>query len=166
MPRACCYDRWSPPRFMTAIHIGPATESEREWCARLMASSQPWTTLRRDLEGCRAVLHRPGGELFIARDEKGQAQGFILLAPYGFAGSPYISAIAVVPEAQGRRVGSQLMAFAEQRFADRGHLFLLVSSFNLRAQHFYRQCGYQFVGELTNYIVAGHSELIFHKPLP
>ena len=166
MPRACCYDRWSLPRFMTAIHIGPATESEREWCARVMASSQPWITLRRDLEGCRAVLHRPGAELFTARDEKSHALGFILLAPYGFAGSAYISAIAVAPEAQGQSVGSQLMAFAEKRFAERGHLFLLVSSFNQRAQHFYRGRGYSFVGELKDYIVAGHSELIFHKRLP
>lgn len=58
------------------------------------------------------------------------------------------------------------MAFAEQRFAGRGHLFLLVSSFNERAQHFYREHGYQFVGELKDYLVPGHSELIFHKRLP
>ena len=92
--------------------------------------------------------------------------GFILLAPHGFAGSPYVACIGVGPEARGQSVGSQLMAFAEQRYRDRGHLFLLVSSFNERAQQFYRRHGYEFTGELKDFLVPGHSELIFHKRLP
>jgi ribosomal protein S18 acetylase RimI-like enzyme len=58
------------------------------------------------------------------------------------------------------------MTFTEQRFRDRGHLFLLVSSFNPRAQQFYRHHGYESIGELKDYIVSGHSELIFYKRLP
>lgn len=132
-----------------------------------MASSEPWITLGRDLEGCRAVLVRPATELFVARDQDSSRPfGFILLAAYGFAASPYVASIGVDPEARGQSVGSQLMAFAEQRYRDRGHLFLLVSSFNQRAQKFYRGHGYEFVGELKDYIVPGHSELIFHKRLP
>jgi len=131
-----------------------------------MASNEPWVTLCRDLDACRAALVRPGSELFIACDaEAGLPLGFILLAPYGFAASPYVASIAVAPEAQGVYVGSQLMGFAERHFRDRGHLFLLVSSFNQRAQQFYRGHGYEFVGELKDYIVPGHSELIFHKRL-
>ncbi|HLZ42518.1 MAG TPA: N-acetyltransferase [Candidatus Sulfotelmatobacter sp.] len=152
---------------MQPLHIAAASEADYEWCARLMATSEPWMTLRRDLEGCRAALTRPGTELFLARDERaGQRFGFILLAAYGFAASPYVASIGVAPESRGRSVGSQLMAFAEQRYVDRGHLFLLVSSFNPRAQSFYRERGYQFVGELKEYIIPGHSELIFHKRLP
>ena len=150
-----------------AVQIAPAAPEEHEWCARLMASAEPWITLKRDLEGCRQVLQRPGTELFAARDPStNQLLGFILLAPYGLAGSPYIASIAVAPEAQGRGLGSQLMAFTEQRYRDRGHLFLLVSSFNPRAQQFYRRHGYEFVGELKDYIVPGYSELIFYKRLP
>ena len=32
---------------MDPIEIGEATTEEREWCARLMAASEPWITLRR-----------------------------------------------------------------------------------------------------------------------
>ena len=63
------------------------------------------------------------------------------------------------------QVGSQLLVFAERHFCDRGHLFLLVSSFNREAQHFYSSHAYELVGELKDYIVGGHSELIFHKRL-
>ncbi len=130
----------------------------------MMAGSEPWLTFRRDLQASRAVLERPGTELFIAWEQKRMA-GFILLAPFGLAGSPYVASIAVAAEARGKGIGSQLLRFAEKRFADRGHIFLLVSSFNQRAQELYRRHGYEFVGELKNYIVAGHSELIMHKRL-
>lgn len=152
---------------MLPVHITTAASGDDEWCARLMAGSEPWITLRRDLDACRLVLKRPGHELFVARDQStSEPLGFILLASCGFAGSPYISSIAISAEAQGRGLGSQLMLFAERRCHERNHLFLLVSSFNSRAQQFYRRHGYEFVGELKDYLVNGHSELIFHKYLP
>ncbi len=150
---------------MHALQIEPAEPNDHDWCARLMASSEPWITLQRDLDGCRKVLSRPGTELFVARGQHSLNLGFILLAPHGLAGSPYIASIAVSPDTQGQSVGSQLMQFTERRFHDRSHLFLLVSSFNSRAQNFYRRHGYEQVGELKEYIVSGHSELIFHKRL-
>jgi len=148
----------------TPIHIVAAAQGDYEWCAGVMASSEPWITLRRDLEECRAALVRPGAELFVARDNDLPA-GFILLAPYGLAGSPYIASIAVAAKARGQGVGSQLLRFAEEHFAGRGHIFLLVSSFNHRAQDFYRRYGYEFVGELKDYITPGQSEFILHKRL-
>ena len=157
------------------IHITAAAPDDYEWCARVMAATEPWITLRRDLEGCRATLVRPGTQLFVAQDQIAQQPitqdhprplGFILLAAYGLAGSPYIACFAVAAEARGRSVGSQLLRFAEEHFAGSGHLFLLVSSFNHRAQKLYREHGYEFVGELKDYVVAGHSELILHKRLP
>jgi ribosomal protein S18 acetylase RimI-like enzyme len=150
------------------VHIAAAAPDDYDWCARLMASSDPWVALGPDLEQCRATLARPGSELFVARDRDGEKivhLGFILLAPYGLAGSPYIASVAVAPEAQGQGVGSQLLNFAELHFRSHAHLFLLVSSFNQRAQQFYRRHGYEFIGELKDYIVRGHSELIFHKRL-
>lgn len=148
----------------TPIEIACAAPEDYELCARMMAGSEPWATLGRDLEGCRAAVTRPGTELFVARDRLLPA-GFILVAPFGFAGSPYIASIAVATEARGNGIGSKLLRFAEERFAASGHIFLLVSSFNHGAERFYRQHGYEFVGELKDYLVTGHSELILHKRL-
>lgn len=146
----------------TPIQIAAAAPDDYEWGARLMVSTEPWITFQRDLAGCRDTLRRPGTELFVAR-QKEIRLGFILVAPYGLAGSPYVACLAVAAEARGQGVGSQLLRFAEERFADRGHMFLLVSSFNRRAQNLYRREGYEFVGELKDYLVAGQSELILHK---
>jgi len=147
------------------LTIERAEEDDFEWCARLMAGSEPWITLRRDLEGCRAALRRPGSELFVAR-EHGRPVGFILIHPHGFAGSPYIASVAVAEGARGRGIGSELVAFAESRMAGRRFIFMCVSSFNRRAQGLYNRLGYQRVGEIPNYIVDGHSELLLCKKLP
>jgi ribosomal protein S18 acetylase RimI-like enzyme len=164
-PRFGCYDADTfENRVEIPIHIAAALPEDYEWCAGVMASSEPWITLGRDLAGCGQVLTRPGADLFLARRaDTGQRAGFILLAPYGLGGSPYIATFAVAAEARGCGVGSRLLNFAEQRFAGRRHLFLLVSSFNHRAQELYRRHGFECVGELKDYIVAGYSELIFHK---
>jgi ribosomal protein S18 acetylase RimI-like enzyme len=148
------------------VHIARAERADYEWCANLMASNEPWITLQRGLDACRAIVVRPGSDLFIARDKNFTSLGFILLASHGLAGSPYIASIAVAPEVRSRGVGAQLLGFAEEHYKDRGHLFLLVSSFNHRAQRFYRRHRFEFVGELKDYIASGHSELIFHKRLP
>ena len=146
------------------LTITPAQEPDFEWCVQLMAGSEPWITLRRALEQCRVTLHRPGDELFVAR-EAGQPVGFILIRPLGLAGSPYIASVAVAESARGKGIGAQLLAFAERHVAGSRFVFLLVSSFNRRAQALYRRLGYEQVGEIPNYIVDGHSELLFAKRL-
>jgi len=146
------------------ITVEPAQESDQEWCARLMAGSEPWITLRRDLEQSRAALRRPGGELFVAR-EGGQRVGFILIHPYGFAGSPYITSVAVAEDARGKGIGAQMLAFAEKHVSGRRFIFLCVSSFNHRAQELYNRLGYERVGEIPNYVIEGHSELLLCKKL-
>lgn len=148
------------------INEASAASGDHEWCAQLMASSDPWITLGRDLTGCRATLARPGTELFLARQPDLQRLGFMMVAPYGLAGSPYIALLAVAEGSRGQGVGSQLLAFAEARFAERRRpIFLLASSFNPRAQNLYRRVGYYQVGELQDYVIPGASELIFRKDL-
>ena len=147
------------------LTIERAGESEYDWCARLMAGSEPWITLGRSLEASYAALRRPGSELFVAR-EHGRPEGFILVHPYGFASSPYIASVAVAEGARGRGIGSQLVTFAERRMAARRFIFLCVSSFNRRAQELYSRLGYRRVGEIPDYVVEGHSELLLCKKLP
>jgi ribosomal protein S18 acetylase RimI-like enzyme len=162
-----CYDAdgFEAP-MQTPIDVTAAAPDDYAWCAGLMATSEPWITLGRDLGSCRDALTRPGADLFIARKaEDDLPAGFVLLAPYGLAGSPYIAAIAVAAKMRGQGIGSELLRFAERRFVRRAHLFLLVSSFNHKARQLYLRQGYEYVGELKDYCIAGQSELILHKGL-
>ncbi|MGD0222856.1 MAG: GNAT family N-acetyltransferase [Terriglobia bacterium] len=154
----------SPEPIPPSLTITPAQEPEFEWCAQLMAGTDPWITLHREIKQCRATLRRPGRELFVAR-EASQPVGFILIHPYGCAGSPYIASVAVAESARGKGIGAQLLAFAERQAVGRRFIFLCVSSFNRRAQELYYRLGYKQVGELPNYVVEGHSELLLSKRL-
>jgi len=129
-----------------------------------MAGTEPWITLRREIQQCRAALRRPARELFVAH-EAGQPVGFILIHPDGCAGSPYITSVAVAESSRGKGIGAQLLAFAERQAEGRQFIFLCVSSFNYRAQELYYRLGYERVGEIPNYVIEGHSELLLCKRL-
>ena len=63
-----------------------------------------------------------------------------------------------------RGVGRRLLAFAEERiFRESPNVFLCVSSFNAGARRLYLRLGYELIGELKDYIVRGHSELLMRK---
>jgi ribosomal protein S18 acetylase RimI-like enzyme len=151
---------------MREIRLREGTNEDWEWCAGLMAGSEPWITLQQGEEACREKLGRAGHELFVADEaDGGKKLGFVQVAPHGFAGAPYISAIAVEEKERGRGVGAAMLRLAEKRYAKHGRLFLLVSSFNGGAQEFYRREGYECLGELQDFVTAGQSEMIFKKAL-
>jgi len=147
------------------ITIGPANDDDREWCAHLMASSEPWLTLGRTIDQTRPLFYRKDSELHIAR-HKGAPCGFLLLRDRGIVYSPYIASLAVSPEARGQKIGSRLLDFVEERARPVSkHIFLCVSSFNTRARALYERQGYTVVGELKDYVVDGLSEYLMSKRL-
>ena len=151
---------------MIDLVISLATDAEREWAARVMSESEPWLTLGRKLDGCRAYLAATAdSELLIAHDG-GAPAGFLFARPRGFAGSPYIASIAVAPKHRSRGVGLELLRHVEARYVPPArHIFLLCSTFNHRAQQLYVRHGYARVGEIPGYVIDAENELIFHKRL-
>ena len=145
------------------IRVGPLEgDEEAAACARLMAESEPWVTLRRDYEECLALFRSPDREVWIAR-LAGRPVGFAVLALRGaFPG--YLQSLAVEPALRGRGVGARLLRFVEERvFREWPNLFVCVSSFNRDARRFYERFGYREAGELEDYIVEGHSEILLRK---
>jgi ribosomal protein S18 acetylase RimI-like enzyme len=141
-----------------------AGEAEAQACARMMAESEPWLTLGRTYEASLAVVQEPSREVYVARDESGLA-GFLILCMTGaFVG--YIQTVCIHPDRRGHGLGSKLVEFAEQRIlAESPNVFMCVSSFNRDARRLYERLGYQVIGELTDYIVQGHSEILLRKSL-
>jgi ribosomal protein S18 acetylase RimI-like enzyme len=147
------------------FRITAATSPDREWAAQLMVRSEPWTTLRRPLEACRAVLNDPEFQVCIGRVGRDRA-GFLVLDARGVAGAPYLKSIAVAPEFRGSGLGTRFISFAEDYFRPRSrHLFLCVSSFNDRARRLYERLGYEPVGAVKDLAIEGASELLMCKRL-
>ena len=139
------------------------TDADAEACARLMAGSEPWLTLGRTYEASLAIIRDPTREVFVLRDASGKLSGFLILCLVGaFVG--YIQTICIDASRRGQGLGTRLMAFAEQRILSRfPNVFMCVSSFNHDARRLYERLGYQVVGELSDYIIAGHSEILLRK---
>jgi ribosomal-protein-alanine N-acetyltransferase len=137
-------------------------EADAETCASLMAATEPWLTLGRSYEACLAIIRDPTREAYVARTGTDVA-GFLILCMTGaFVG--YIQTICVAPGQRRRGLGSRLIEFAEQRIlAESPNVFMCVSSFNPDARRLYERSGYRVVGELTDYLVAGHSEILLRK---
>ena len=153
----------SPDSAATPISITPLSDEEdSRACARLMCGSEPWITLGRSYETSLAIVRDPTREVYLARDESGLAGLLILCMTGAFVG--YIQTICIDPRCQGRGLGSRLLEFAEQRIQRVSpNIFMCVSSFNVGARRLYQRHGYEIVGELTDYIVKGHSEILLRK---
>lgn len=149
---------------MDEIEIGEATADEREWCARLMAASEPWITLRRGLDVLLPATLDPEYVVLVAR-RGGAPCGFVRIHPRGVAGSPYVASVAVAESERGRGVGTALLDATEARYPKARYVFLCVSSFNTRARALYERYGYRLVGELPDFVVDGYSELLMGKRL-
>ena len=135
---------------------------EAKQCARFMADSEPWITLRRTYKDCLRILKDPSKEIYLAT-VKGEIVGFVIFLMRGpLVG--YIQTVAVKPEQRNKGIGSKLLEFAEEKiFARTPNVFMCVSSFNQKAQRLYQRLGYEVIGELKDYIVPGHSEILLRK---
>ena len=134
------------------LDIRPARgAAEIESCARMTADSEPWLSLGYDVAAARRALSASERELHVAAVDGGVA-GYVLLNLAGpFAG--YIQSICVEPGLRCRGVGRRLVQHAEARvFADHPNLF-------------YERLGYAAVGELKDYLVRGHSEILLRKSI-
>ncbi len=139
-------------------------ENEVHQCAQFMVDSDPWKRLERTYDGSMQMLLDSEREIYVATVGE-EVVGFAILQMKGaFVG--YIQTLAVFPQWQGQGIGSQLIQFAEERiFSESPNVFMCVSSFNKGAQKLYQRLGYETVGELKDYIVAGHSEILLRKTI-
>jgi ribosomal-protein-alanine N-acetyltransferase len=137
---------------------------EAQVCARWMANSEPWITLRRTYDESISMLNDPAREVYVGIVEDDIIAFLILRMDGAFIG--YIQTVAVVPEWRGRGVGSRLIEYAEERiFRETPNVFISASSFNPGAQRLYKRLGYEVVGELKDYVVPGHSEVLMRKTI-
>lgn len=150
---------------MTAVEIRAfASTTDAQWAARTMADSEPWLTLGTGYERSLALFGNESRERYVAQ-VGGESAGFLVVSMQGaFVG--YVQLLGVAAKFRGQGVGRALIEFAEQRiFRETPNVFICVSDFNSQARAFYARLGYEVVGELKDFIVAGHSEFLLRKTI-
>jgi ribosomal protein S18 acetylase RimI-like enzyme len=153
-------------RVVTVRPLGPA---DVEACAAIMSDLALWreygVTIREARDTFAAAL-RGAAQVQVAEDGT-RVVGFVeYLARGTFGHSGYVWAVGVAADAQGRGVGGRLMDAAEAEIFKAGpNVFLLVNASNPGAQRFYERRGYRRVGELTDYMRPGLTEILYRKTL-
>lgn len=133
-------------------------------CAEFMSRSEPWVTLRRSYQDSIKMLVDPAREVYVAAVGQ-EIVGFTILQMKG-AFSGYIQTVGILPAWRNQGIGSRLIQFAEDRiFKETPNAFICASSFNPRVQRLYERLGYEVIGELKEYIIPGHSEILFRKSI-
>ncbi|HET7601130.1 MAG TPA: GNAT family N-acetyltransferase [Gemmatimonadales bacterium] len=154
--------RASEPELPEVLIRPAASVADREACARLMASSEPWITLGRSYAASLGLLEDPTRELYVA-ERAGRLVGFVVINMHGLLRG-YIQTVCVSHEERGKRLGTTLIRGAEDRiFRESPNVFLCVSTFNQDALRLYQRLGYEVVGELRDYFVPGHGEILMRK---
>lgn len=131
-------------------------------CALMMAASDPWITLGMNYEQCLVAFDGPCKEIYVAV-YKNKIAGFVILQVCGsFKG--YIQTIFVSEDFRGRGLGKKILQFCERRILQISpNIFICVSGFNKGAIRLYEQFGFKLVGELTDFIKEGFTELLLRK---
>ncbi|WP_304199005.1 N-acetyltransferase [Flavobacterium alvei] len=137
-------------------------QTDFEYCALLMAKSDPWITLGMDFDLCVQAFAGVSKEVFIIKINT-EIAGFVILQIDGtFKG--YIQTICINENYRGKGLGKKLLTFCEERILKISPtIFICVSSFNAKALQLYIDFGFKIIGELPNFIKEGFTEILLWK---
>ena len=126
-------------------------------------------TLREVLADYHAKEFEHGHGAF-AWEENGHITGYVYFAPEEMTDQTWhIWWIAVDSTAQGRGLGSKLLAFAEEEIRDRGGRLLLVETATLPkyepTRRFYLKHGYTLAATIADFYADGDGMAVFAKRL-
>jgi [ribosomal protein S18]-alanine N-acetyltransferase len=133
-------------------------------CASMMCTSDPWITLKMNYDLCLMAFEGISKEIYVLRVQNDIA-GFVIIQTSGtFSG--YIQTICISEKFRGRRLGTKLLQFSEERILTFSpNVFICVSSFNKGAIKLYHDFGFRLIGKLDNFVREGLDELLMRKTI-
>ncbi|MCA9889903.1 MAG: GNAT family N-acetyltransferase [Anaerolineae bacterium] len=150
------------------LKIAPIEKQHIVACAHIMATNPLWqrynVTEEKALRLFSSIPSDDTARVSVALLNE-EVAGFIWYYLRGtFFSGGYIRLVGVSIQHKRQGIGTVLMDVAENDISQHTpDTFLLASDFNIPAHDFYRQRGYQNVGQLPDFAMSGISELIFWK---
>ncbi len=138
--------------------------ADLQWCAALMASNEPWLTLKRNYDHSLQLLSDALNEVYLF-SQSGERIGFIMIKTKG-AFTGYIQTIVFSEPVRGRGIGEAAIRYIEKKIQEVSpNVFICVSSFNKGAHRLYLRLGFEEVGVLKDYVRKGYDEILLRKTL-
>ncbi len=137
---------------------------DRDAVVRLLASSEPWTTLGYSQDDWNRIFcPLPTGRDSYVIEDGGRVAG-IAIVKQKFLLGDYLELLGIAPWGQGKGLGAALVRHIESIvFGRTKNLFACVSDFNHRARVFYNKQGFQEIGPMPNFLIPGSAEILLRK---
>jgi ribosomal protein S18 acetylase RimI-like enzyme len=107
----------------------------------------------------RIISQKDDPHAFVARID-GEVVGIVF--PSVIDGQPRVGSLYVLPSAQGKGIGGQLLREVFKWFGDKTDIYLRVAAYNENAIKFYQKYGFEF----TNHEVIDDGNVIDGKQIP
>ncbi len=150
-----------------SARIFPLSRAHIPACSEIVAASDPWKRFGEGFDFSSLLSRGPSHlKAYVCIAGKKVAGFIVFTADPVFARGGYLRALGVALDMRRRGIGKKLLSFAEKMTARRSpNFYLCASSFNRRAQAFYRKLGYTRIGKVPDLLVKGASEYIYWKRL-
>jgi diamine N-acetyltransferase len=139
-------------------------EAAAELAARL-AAIPPWSTMNYGAGGIQNYLTASDAACrrFVITSDGALAGAAAIRWPW--LKGPYLELLGLTPEFQGRGLGAAVLNWMEREatIAKARWLWLLVSSFNVRAIAFYERQGFERTATLDDLVADGFIEVLMRK---
>lgn len=142
------------------------TESEAGLLSSRLGSMDPWLSLGYSAEGLQHYLLRPDPALYRFAIYVGPVMSGLICVRYPWLRGPYLELLAVFEEQQGRGLGREVISWLQMQCPrTEPNIWTLTSSFNERAQLFYRSLGFSEIVALPDLVSLGSDEILLLRRL-
>jgi GNAT superfamily N-acetyltransferase len=133
--------------------------------AAAIVAIEPWSVMEYPAERLAAFLASPDQAVSRFVVTAGDVEAGVVSIRSPWLKGPYLELLALLPAAQGRGIGSRIVAWFEQTALDQEarNLWVCASSFNDRALRFYARHGFEPVARLPGLVADGYEEILLRK---
>jgi ribosomal protein S18 acetylase RimI-like enzyme len=150
-----------------AVIVTPLSPLEGTRLGAVFAGIDPWAAYGYAAATLSAFLagHEPGAQR-LALMLDGDTVGAAVVRP-GWLRGPYLQFLAVVPDAQGRGIGSAFLSWmeSEARTAKERNVWVAASEINDGAIRLYERHGFAQIARLDDLAWDGRAEILMRKRL-
>jgi ribosomal protein S18 acetylase RimI-like enzyme len=152
---------------VSRVALGPVPPGETLRLATSFAAIDPWA--RYGYQPARLAAFFSGSDLSAPRYAlyaDGDIAGVVGLKVDWLRG-PFLQFLGILPEAQGKGLGSSVLTWIELEARRGGHrnLWVTATDFNVRALGLYRRHGYEETARLDGLVSDEHAEMLLRKRL-
>lgn len=133
--------------------------------AEAIAAMEPWSVMNIRADRLAALLASPDAGVCRYLISLGGVDAGVVSIRFPWLKGPYLELLAILPHAQNRGIGRNIMAWFEvtARRHEARNVWVCASSSNAKALRFYERHGFQAVATLPGLVAEGYDEILLRK---